>query len=64
MMGFVKGLNIENICKSIDINGVGESIILSSIKREQTRKNDQINTVDTQEEYSKECRGFEGFAGF
>jgi len=49
MIGFVKGLNIENHCKAINLNGVGESIILSSIQREYDRRDDQANRKQQQE---------------
>jgi hypothetical protein len=43
--------NLENQCKAINLNGVGESIILSSIQREQTRRQDQSNRGDVQSDF-------------
>ena len=48
MMSFVKGLNLENHCKPINLNGVGESIINRSINRELIRKQAQMDTLNNQ----------------
>lgn len=48
MMNFVKGLNLENHCKPVNLNGVGERIINRSINREIDRKKEQANKLNIQ----------------